>query len=64
MTMVTEDLLYQHVIARFTPDELCEILDISTEDFVDKFYDEIMDDPRVREILGIPDDDEGSPELF
>lgn len=58
MTMVTEDLLYQHVIARFTPDELCEILDISTEDFVDKFYDEIMDDPRVREILGIPDDDD------
>lgn len=50
-----EELLYNHVINRFTPDELCEILDISTEDFVDKFYDEIMGDPRVRSALGIED---------
>lgn len=48
-----EDILYQHVINRFTPDELCEILDISTEDFVDRFYEEIMRDERVREILGL-----------
>ena len=49
------DELLKHVIDRFTPDELCEILDISTTDFVDKFYDEIVGDPRVREALGIDD---------
>lgn len=48
-----EDTLYQHVINRFTPDELCEILDVSTADFVDRFYEEIMEDERVREILGL-----------
>lgn len=48
-----EDILYQHVIDRFSPDELCEILDISTKDFVDRFYDEIISDTRVRELLGV-----------
>lgn len=50
-----EEELYRHVIDRFTPDELCEILDISTTDFVDKFYDEIMGDERVRSALGLDD---------
>lgn len=49
--------MMKHVIDRFTPDELCEILDISTTDFVEKFYDEILEDPRVREALGYIDDD-------
>jgi hypothetical protein len=52
-----EDELMKAVIDRFSPDELCEILDISTTDFVNKFYDEIIDDPRVREVLGIDEDD-------
>jgi hypothetical protein len=54
-----EDDLIKMVIDRFTPDELCELLDISTTDFVNKFYDEIIDDPRVREALGIDEDFEG-----
>lgn len=54
-----EDELLKHVIDRFTPDELCEILDISTTDFVDKFHDEIMEDPRVREALGLDEDYQG-----
>lgn len=53
-----EDQLYQHVINRFSPDELCEILDITTEQFADKFYDEIMENPRVRSALGLEPDDE------
>lgn len=53
-----EDTLIKAVIDRFTPDELCEILDISTTDFVDKFYHEILGDPRVIEALGLdPDED-------
>ena len=48
-----EDILYQHVIDRFSPDELCEILDLSTKDFVDKFYEEIINDPRVQDLLGL-----------
>ena len=40
------------VIDRFTPDELCEILDIGTAEFADKFYDEIVSDPRIREACG------------
>ena len=52
-----ETELYNHVIDRFSPDELCEILDISTKDFVDKFYDEIMGDERVRSALGLEADD-------
>jgi hypothetical protein len=48
-----ETELYNHVISRFTPDELCEILDISTEQFADKFYDEIMESPAVRSALGL-----------
>lgn len=55
-----ETELYNHVIDRFSPDELCEILDISTKDFVDKFYDEIMADSRVRSALGL-DDEDGPP---
>ena len=53
-----EDELYNHVIDRFTPDELCEILDISSKDFVDRFYDEVMGDPRVRSALGLEDSDD------
>lgn len=52
-----EEELYRHVIDRFTPDELCEILDISTTDFVDRFYEEILCDPRVRSALGLDDID-------
>lgn len=48
-----EDTLYQHVINRFTPDELCEILDITTEQFAGKFYDEIMESVSVRSALGL-----------
>jgi len=48
-----EDELYQHVIQRFSPDELCEILDITTEQFADKFYDEIMESASVRSALGL-----------
>lgn len=48
-----EDLLYQHVINRFTPDELCEILDLDIKEFVDKFYDEIISHPDVRDLLGV-----------
>ena len=55
-----EDQLYQHVINRFSPDELCEILDITTEQFADKFYDEIMENPRVRSALGLEDVDDDS----
>lgn len=50
-----ETELYNHVIARFTPDELCEILDISTEMFADRFYDEIMESPAIRSALGLDD---------
>lgn len=48
-----ETELYNHVIVRFSPDELCEILDISTEQFADKFYDEIMESAAVRSALGL-----------
>ena len=51
--------MMKHVIDRFSPDELCEILDISSTDFVEKFRDEILEDPRVREALGL-DDYEGA----
>lgn len=55
-----ETELYNHVIARFTPDELCEILDITIENFADKFYDEIMESKAVRSALGL-DDEDGPP---
>lgn len=47
-----EDILYQFVINRFSPDELCEILDLTTEQFAGKFYDEIMDNEDIRAICG------------
>lgn len=53
---MNEDELIQAVIDRFTPDELCELLDISTTDFVDKFYDEILESETIRVELGFDDD--------
>jgi ribosome assembly protein YihI (activator of Der GTPase) len=55
---MNEDELIQAIIDRFSPDELCEILDISTIDFVDKFYDEVLESETLRVELGIDDDDE------
>jgi hypothetical protein len=57
MVIDEDEEMMKHVIDRFTPDELCEIMDINTKDFCDKFYDEILDDPRVREALGYESED-------
>lgn len=51
------DELIRAVIDRFTPDELCELLSLSTSDFTDKFYDEIMESETIRVELGIIDDE-------
>lgn len=47
------DELIKAVIDRFSPDELCELLDLTTEQMTDKFYDEILDNEKVREALGL-----------
>ena len=52
---MNEDELIAHIIDRFTPDELCEILGISTSDFVDKFYDEVLESEPLRVELGLDD---------
>lgn len=52
------DELISHIIDRFSPDELCEILGTTTADFVDKFYDEVMESTALRAELGLDDVDE------
>lgn len=51
------DELLKIVIDRFSPDELCELLGLTTADMADKFYDEILDNERVRDALGLDEDD-------
>jgi hypothetical protein len=50
------DELIKAVIDRFSPDELCELLDLTTADMADKFYDEIIDNEKVRDALGLDED--------
>lgn len=57
------DELIKHVIDRFSPDELCEIMKISTADMADKFYDEILEDENIRIALGL-DEDGSISDLF
>ena len=51
------DELIKAIIDRFSPDELCELLDLTTEQMTDKFYDEIIDNEKVREALGLDEAD-------
>lgn len=55
---MNEDELIQHIIDRFSPDELCDLLNITTTDFVDKFYDEVLESTAIRTELGFEDVDE------
>lgn len=48
-----EDEIIKTVIDRYSPDELCELLNLSTSDMVDKFYDEILDNEEIRFELGL-----------
>lgn len=48
-----EDTLIQHVINRFSADELCELLGLEPEDIVEKFYDEILSNSNIREAIGL-----------
>lgn len=50
------DELIKAVIDRFSPDELCELLNLTTADMADKFYDEIIDNERVHDALGLDED--------
>jgi len=50
------DTLIAAVIDRFSPDELCEIMKISTADMADKFYDEILENEDIRIALGLDED--------
>lgn len=48
-----EDEIIKAVIDRYSPDELCELLNLTTTDMVERFYDEILDNEEIRYELGI-----------
>ena len=51
------DELIKAVIDRFSPDELCDILGLTTEQMADKFYDEILNSEEIKDVLGLDEDE-------